>query len=284
MRAALLAFALTVCGAGAAAAQDIAPALFVVRDQDSTMYLFGTIHALPEGTPWSNPDVLAALEEADEVWTETNFYDEELQVQYAADLAAAVAVPAETPLTSLLSPEKVTRLMMMGKYYGMTRAELDRFEPWAAALMMMGLGGDGATAEAGVDQQVINAATTAGLRRNWLEDSSIADMQALPHAVQIELLSWILDAPSGAPGELLWAQGEIETLFEADIAPMRAAYPNLYGWIIVQRNAAWMEKLSAEMAGAGVDFVAVGAAHLAGPDSLNAMFAARGYTVERVGE
>ncbi|MGE0740420.1 MAG: TraB/GumN family protein [Hyphomonadaceae bacterium] len=262
----------------------ISPALFVVRDHDSTLYLFGTVHALPEGTPWSSPDVISALNSAEEVWTESNFYDEALIQQYSADFTAAVAIPAETSLMSQLTPGQQTRLLLLAKMLGMTRRDLDRLEPWAAGLMLMGLNPDGVTAAAGVDQQVINLATSAGQRRSWLEDASIAEMRALSPQVQIEFLAWVIEEPPQTPtGDDLWSRGDLEGLFDAEIAPMREKYPALYNWILVERNTAWMDKLVAEMNGAGVDFVAVGSAHLAGPDSLNAMFAARGYTVERVG-
>jgi len=50
---------------------------------------------------------------------------------------------------------------------------------------------------------------------------------------------------------------------------------------VVQRNKAWTEKLVKLLQGEGdaTTFVAVGAAHLAGPDSVQKMLQARGYTV-----
>ena len=79
-----------------------------------------------------------------------------------------------------------------------------------------------------------------------------------------------------------WEEGDEEALTRAVVDDTREDYPELYQTIFVTRNNAWMEELTREMEGAGVDFVAVGAGHLIGPDGLVAQFRARGYQVERV--
>jgi uncharacterized protein YbaP (TraB family) len=56
----------------------------------------------------------------------------------------------------------------------------------------------------------------------------------------------------------------------------------MYETLFVQRNAAWMDTLMAELEGSGVDFVAVGAGHLLGEHGLVAQLRARGVRVERV--
>jgi hypothetical protein len=286
MKRLLIAIAAALCFSPAAAETEgeINPALFVVRDADSTMYLYGTVHELPEGAPWASPAVRAALDEADEVWTETNFYDSDLQRRFAADLEQALATRAETPLTRRLNAQQAARMIIAGKALGMTREYIDGLKPWMAALFLIGTDSEGLSHDAGVDQQIINLAIREGVARRWLEESGVAELDGLPDAVQMEFLIWILEASeaNAAAGDAMWRRGDLEAMYETEIAPMREDYPNLYGWIVVQRNTAWMERLVAEMEGSGVDFVAVGAAHLAGPDSLKAMFEARGYVVERV--
>lgn len=264
--------------------EEITPALFVVRDADSTLYLYGTQHMLPPGSEWASDRVRAALAEADEVWTETNFYDEERVRAYAEEFWAGLDTPAATPLTQRLNDAQRRRMLTISKALGLSRRELDAMEPWEAALMLVGIEPDYATSEAGVDQQIVNTALGAGVRTNWLEEGSVAEMAALPQEVQLEFLLYIIEGEGTdfVEGDRLWREGKVEELFAREIEPMRAAYPNLYGWIVVERNTAWMDKLVHEMEGEGVDFVAVGAAHLAGPHSLPAMFAQRGYVVERL--
>jgi uncharacterized protein YbaP (TraB family) len=63
---------------------------------------------------------------------------------------------------------------------------------------------------------------------------------------------------------------------------MRHDYPELYQVLFKQRNDAFVEALAQHMRGTGVEFVAVGAGHLLGPDGLIAQLRARGFKVQRV--
>ena len=58
--------------------------------------------------------------------------------------------------------------------------------------------------------------------------------------------------------------------------------PELRQALFVGRNARWSDRIADAIAQGNRPFVAVGAAHMAGPDGLPAMLAARGYTVRRV--
>jgi uncharacterized protein YbaP (TraB family) len=79
-----------------------------------------------------------------------------------------------------------------------------------------------------------------------------------------------------------WRRGDLEALEHYVIDDTRREYPEMYETLFVQRNAAWMDTLMAELEGSGVDFVAVGAGHLLGEHGLVAQLRARGVRVERV--
>ena len=49
----------------------------------------------------------------------------------------------------------------------------------------------------------------------------------------------------------------------------------------MRRNQAWAAALQAKLAGSGVSFVAVGAGHLVGPDSVQAQLKKRGIEAVR---
>lgn len=63
---------------------------------------------------------------------------------------------------------------------------------------------------------------------------------------------------------------------------MKRETPALYQRLLVQRNASWAGKIKAMLDTPGTVFIAVGAAHLAGPDSVQAQLARLGVHAERV--
>ncbi|MBY0521095.1 MAG: TraB/GumN family protein, partial [Sphingomonas sp.] len=67
--AALAALALAA-GCARAPTIEAKPALFVVRDADTTIWLFGTIHLLPQGVAWRTQATEQAIADADLLVTE----------------------------------------------------------------------------------------------------------------------------------------------------------------------------------------------------------------------
>ena len=63
---------------------------------------------------------------------------------------------------------------------------------------------------------------------------------------------------------------------------VKRPFPNLYRTLLVDRNVAWAGAIAKMLQGSGVKFIAVGAAHLAGPDSVQAALERQGVAVERV--
>ena len=61
------------------------PALWRVTDADTTIYLFGTVHALPQGKEWFDARIERAFAASDEMVTEVDLSDQ------AASTAAANA-------------------------------------------------------------------------------------------------------------------------------------------------------------------------------------------------
>ena len=67
IRFGLLALIAGLLSAGAAVAR---PPVWVVRDADSELVLFGSVHVLPPGLDWRPPALERAVSSADEVWFE----------------------------------------------------------------------------------------------------------------------------------------------------------------------------------------------------------------------
>jgi uncharacterized protein YbaP (TraB family) len=78
-----------------------------------------------------------------------------------------------------------------------------------------------------------------------------------------------------------WIEGDTDTVTRLSVEEMKRKAPTVYQKLIVQRNIGWSEKIVEVLKGSGVQQIAVGAAHLAGSDSVQAQLAKRGIKVER---
>lgn len=281
--------ALVAFSTPAAAQQGIDPALFVVRDADSTMYLYGTVHVRPSGADWGDDDVRAALAQAEEIWTEVLMTPEsEAQTQQLA--LQYGRAPAGRPLSSWLSAGDNTRLNALTTRLGIPTGALEQLQPWLASLTLsiVPILQAGYSPTSGVDRQIDAYGDANGRTMRSFEtaEQQLGFFAGLSDDLQRQfLLETINETENGVAMinamTAAWERGDLESLEAAVINDTREQYPELYNVIFVQRNNAWMDVLVQEMNGAGVDFVAVGAGHLLGSDGLVEQFRARGYTVER---
>lgn len=289
--AALLALSAASCAqAPAQEAGAITPLLYAVRDRDSTIYLYGTVHVRPRGADWGNARVRAAIDESSEVWTELlmNPQTDAQTQQLAMQLGRA---PPERPLSSWLTGEENARLNETTARLGLPQGALEPFRPWMAALTLtlMPLMQAGYDPQSGVDRALDAYADNAGKTMRALEtpEQQLNFFAGMSDELQREMILEAIDE-SASVAEMIgqmtasWERGDERALADAVIEETRREYPELYQTLFVERNNAWMEELTREMEGSGVDFVAVGAGHIVGRDGLAAQFRARGYRVERV--
>ena len=83
---------------------DATPAMFVVRDADTTVYLFGTFHALDGQSEWFNDDVRNAFESSNELILETIVPEGPLPpIQMRRPLATQVAPSASFLATTQMA-------------------------------------------------------------------------------------------------------------------------------------------------------------------------------------
>jgi hypothetical protein len=123
----------------------------------------------------------------------------------------------------------------------------------------------------------------------WFEtaEQQLGFLAGLSEQIQLQmLLDVIEEADEGAAIiadlERAWTTGDEAAITGFMVDEMKTDYPELYAALIADRNARWVEVLKTELAGSGVDFVAVGAGHLVGPDAVQAGLRAAGFSVERV--
>jgi uncharacterized protein YbaP (TraB family) len=265
-----------------------APALWEVRDRDTTIYLFGAMHVLQPNVKWRTRAFDRAYARADKVWFETRADADPAEVQALVD---RYGVDPERSLTEKLPPRTVATLKAALERDGGSLDRVDRLRPWAAAMMLsvLPMTQRGATVSAGADAAVTRQARAAEKPIATFEtvEQQIRLFASLPEAVEVQYLddvaSETLSPPrNGVALQSAWLHGDMGRLGPLVVDVMKRDRPTLYDTLLKRRNQAWAQALAAEMARPGVQLVAVGALHMAGDDGLPALMAARGFQVWRV--
>lgn len=274
----------------ASAADAPQPAMWVVRDADSTIYLLGTFHAVKPGTNWRTEKIDAAFAASDEIWTEVNgMTDPETQRQIGS-LMMKHGLDLQRPLSSKLQPADAARLKTVIKDYGLDAATTEMMRPWLAALTlaMAPALGDGYDLEHGVDYVLEAEAKAAQKSQKGFEtaEQQIMIFADLSPEDELGFLLQSLHSPAESK-EIVdrladaWVKGDVAAMDKEILLNMKAEVPGLYDAMFARRNVAWSRQLVTVMQGAGTSFVAVGAGHMIGDDGLPALLADLGFEVER---
>ena len=262
------------------------PALWVVKDADTTVYLFGTVHLMKPQVQWFGGAVRKAYDGADEVVLEI-VDDSELSA--AAMLAKAVNPTGE--LASAMLPEDMRgKLDALASVHGLSMAFLDRMKPWfvALTLSMAPYRALGLDPEQGVDSVIKARAKQDGKTLTGLETAGeqIDLIDSLPMDQQIAMLKSSITEQDEARVTLeamiaAWSKGDPEALGALMNKSMEEA-PDAARLLLHERNARWAEWIGKRMARPGTVFLAVGAGHLGGPQSVQDKLAALGLKARRV--
>ena len=273
----------TFAFAGAAAAE---PPVWVVKDKDSEIVLFGSVHVLPPNMNWAPPALTEALKVADDIWFELPV-DAQTDA-LTAKLATQVGVlPPDGSLYKLLSAEDAVLMSRVAAAYSVSPALLDRLQPWLAEISLAGgaYRKAGAGAEGGVEK-VVAGMVTPRARREAFETPAeqIALLSNGKFPEQIASLRETLHEMEDKPNEFqilldAWMAGDIATLQREAVDPIHDTSPDLFRRLITERNARWTQMLDTRMKGHGRTVVVVGVGHLIGPGGVPARLRALGYSV-----
>jgi uncharacterized protein YbaP (TraB family) len=263
------------------------PALWVIKDADSTIYLMGTVHVLRPGTPWREGKVEAALAQSKELMLEAAGLDDPATIQ---PLVRTYGLDPAHPLSGKLAEKDRPRLAAAAQTVGLSPQMLEPMQPWLVALTLSVAPAikAGYDPKSGVEMSLTGMARAGGWPIAGLEtpERQIRYLAEMSQATQVEFLTSTLDDLDGATEQLdamvaAWSAGDTAGLEEIFVTEMRAGYPEVYDALVVQRNQAWAQVLAERLKGSGVTFVAVGAGHTVGPDSVQAQLAKLGIKAER---
>lgn len=268
------------------------PALWKLADEDTTIYLFGTTHALPRGFKWRTPAIDAAARASDELVLETvDAPADDKAVDTALDDILAED-SSRLPLSRRISASKRDALGKAMAKATLPEQVFDLMPTWLAAftLSVGDMAQQGQTTGFGVEAFLQKQFAARKCRIVPVEDGDaiLRQMHAMSEAAQVAMLEDAIEDVASANGGKAgvsesdhgWARGQVASLdkeFNED-----AMGVELYDILIRKRNIAWTAWLKARLAKPGTVFFAVGAGHFAGPDSVLAMLDKDRLRVERV--
>lgn len=263
----IVAATLAAASPGALPVENADPAIYVVRDHDTTVYLFGTFHALDGKADWFNDEVKTAFDQSGELVLETVIPGQPAaHPSFSTRPDHGFRAPSVTPSASFLATTKMA--INAGKSQGMNVGN-------------------------GADMVLRRAAELAGKRVEGLEtiESQLAMFSRMPPAAakrpprpgepveadkSMETLSRAMVEMQAA-----WKRGD-QAIFVHMLDQLRRSSPDTYRMLFTERNGRWADWVAARMQTPGTVFVAVGAGHLAGKDSLLVRLAEQGIESTRL--
>jgi uncharacterized protein len=271
-----------------AAAKAARPAMWKVADADTTVYLFGTIHLLPKGQGWRTPAMDEALAGADELVLEVADVDDMMaSAQAMAKLGLSPGLP---PIAERVPESKRAALRAMIAESGYPEAAYDRMETWAAALPLLGVTFRriGLDPSLGVEQQIGTPFRKSGKTVTGLEtvEQQLGYFDTLSEDAQRALLLSVVEDSADTKAQFrqmldAWASGDLKGIARTFDDETQMS-PELKSALMSRRNATWADWLERRMEKPGTAFVAVGAGHLVGRDSVQAMLKKKGIRAKRV--
>ncbi len=268
------------------APKDVDPALWVVKDEDTTIYLFGTVHVLKPGLNWFDEGVKAAFDKSDRLVLEMveppAAETQALFGKLAIDQSGKTLRAKMTETDRAIYEAAITKI-------GLPVQALDPLDPWAAAVTMSVLAIQklGYDANSGVEKQLTAAAVNAKKPVGGVEtmEFQLGVFDNMPEEEQIRFLinsAKTIDDTDQMMGRMieLWGAPDPEGL--AVLMNEGLTSRVIYDALLTRRNANWAKWIKAEMDKPGVTFMAVGTGHLAGPTSVQSLLPAYGLSAERV--
>lgn len=261
------------------------PLLWEISGKDGEVegWLYGTIHALPDGVVWRKGAVDDVINAADYLVLEVADLQDSAAIQRS--FSTLSQSPGHPPLAMRVDPDRRAMVDELAEKTPYSELDFRGIETWGAALILAQAIRTDAHPANGVDralqrmfsdrriEELEGAARQFTIFDNLAED----DQRAMLVAVVDEAYA-SGKAPSPAS---LWLSGDEQAL-EAETTSGMLADPEVRDALLVQRNRAWITRTDEFLKGKPRPLIAVGAAHMVGPDGLVALLRAQGYTVRRL--
>ena len=253
------------------------------------LYLGGTIHLLKSTDLPLPAEYDKAYKQSQTLVFETDIEGAQTPA-FQTMMLQQMMLPTGQTLSSVLSKEAYEKLSAYAQSRGINLQPYEMFKPQMAGLVLtineyqrLGFTAEGVdaiyAAKAKQDGKAVGQLETLEEQLKFISTAgegfenemilqSIKDMEQLPSQI-----SDMMDA---------WRTGNTQKMYQVGILPMVKDYPSVYDSLLVQRNNNWMPQIEAMLKDKDVEFVLVGALHLAGDDGLLTQLKNKGYKVTLV--
>jgi uncharacterized protein YbaP (TraB family) len=268
--------------AGAAHAE---PALWLVQSPTAKVYLFGTMHILPNKVDWFAPKIAAAFQDSAILMEEA---DVGLSNPAALQNIMSQAVAPDYDIWSKLSAPSAAKFRSQVEKCHLPDMIVAHFKPWFASMLptvcglMNNADGKLSVESSSPEAALMDKAKASGKSLDFFEtpEQQIGYLSSASEAVQIKELESAIDEGDAGGDDLkgmetAWNSGDVPAIAKM-VAQMRDKGADFYDVIFTQRNGRFAAKIEDLLHGKTTVFVAIGAGHLAGPDSVQAQLARAG--------
>jgi uncharacterized protein YbaP (TraB family) len=283
-------FAQSAAGPPQMRMMQVHPALWKIENGPHTVYLFGSLHILPDYIDWTAPEIDTAMK-ASELFVFEVPVDEEATTLQREYIIKHGLMPMGTSLRRLLTRREYLIYSTILIRAGLKPELFEHYRPWLASLILglAYLHPDNISTLTGADDALINFAKANGREMRFLEtvDQQMALLNTSGEVAQVLSLKRLIETlpRTRTQSEELfasWTAGDADRL-EILIKGYFKGYPAIEDRLIGQRNRVWMAQIKQLLEGDAKNaLITVGAAHMGGGNGLLSLLCAQGYDVKRV--
>jgi uncharacterized protein YbaP (TraB family) len=270
------------------------PAIWLLSDADTRIYLFGTVHVLHPQLRWRSAAFDRVARDAQELVLELS--DQEMSPENSAAFAL-MRMTKSVPVLQRVSAGRREGLARMMRELQIPAGSLDNLQTWAVAVILgvsqmaheyapgQTSAAQATEATSGVEDTLTAEFRASGRPISGVETAAdqISAFRGMPLPVQQAMLDEAVDAytsgeDAGDPDESDWISGNLDGI----AAEMETLPPPLFEALITRRNRNFADWLARRLDRPGTVLFAIGAGHLAGRVSVQSMLESRGLHVQRI--
>ncbi|MEM9668024.1 MAG: TraB/GumN family protein [Pseudomonadota bacterium] len=268
------------------------PALWRVADEDTTVFLFGTVHVMRPETEWLKDEIVTIIKDADAIYLEADVEGAAAQNAVVEAVTRLGLYTDGSTLSDRLDASEEEELDDALEVLGVPPSGFDNLQPWFAAIQLsdVHLQNQGFSRNAGVERVLGDAASAAGVPKRFLETGAeqIELLASISEDGQIAMLVETARQIEEEP-DLLdvmiteWLEGDVQSLGALIAEDETFVSAETTAIMLTDRNRNWARQIDELLEQeAGEYFVAVGAAHLVGEDSLQDQLKGFGHIADRL--